>query len=156
MTRRAVVLGAGGPAGIAWEVGVIAGLEDAGVDVRRADLFVGTSAGSVVATQITSGLATEKLFQKQVDADQQVRELIPPVDFNQLRADIARAKDGGGGVPEMLRRVGLGCQSAGPVGSRERSPRRARAGPEHRRSCRLLTAACNLSDHIPGVFTLIR
>jgi NTE family protein len=45
MTRRALVLGAGGEAGIAWEVGLLAGLADRGVDLTAADLVVGTSAG---------------------------------------------------------------------------------------------------------------
>jgi NTE family protein len=35
MSRRALVLGAGGAAGIAWETGVIAGLADAGINVRE-------------------------------------------------------------------------------------------------------------------------
>jgi NTE family protein len=120
MTRRAVVLGAGGPAGIAWEVGVVAGLQDAGTDLRDADLFVGTSAGSVVATQITSGLAIEKMFQQQVDPNQQVKEVMPPIDFNQLRADIARAREGAGGVSEILQRVGVWALAAKTVSEAQR------------------------------------
>ncbi|GAA3034621.1 patatin-like phospholipase family protein [Actinokineospora globicatena] len=50
---RALVLGGGGSAGNAWEIGVIAGLCAAGVDVTEADLIIGTSAGSTVAAQIT-------------------------------------------------------------------------------------------------------
>lgn len=50
----ALVLGGGGSAGNAWEIGVIAGLFAAGVDLTEADLIVGTSAGSTVAAQITS------------------------------------------------------------------------------------------------------
>ncbi|WP_311769364.1 patatin-like phospholipase family protein [Humibacillus xanthopallidus] len=52
---RALVLAGGGAAGNAWELGVIAGLCDAGIDVTAAELVVGTSAGSTVAAQITSG-----------------------------------------------------------------------------------------------------
>jgi NTE family protein len=52
--ERALVLGGGGSAGNAWEIGVIAGLFDAGLDVTQADLIVGTSAGSTAAAQITS------------------------------------------------------------------------------------------------------
>src|SRR6476469_7473976 len=54
-TERALVLAGGGAAGNAWELGLIAGLADAGVDVSGADLIIGTSAGSTVAAQITSG-----------------------------------------------------------------------------------------------------
>jgi NTE family protein len=50
---RALVLGGGGVAGIAWELGLLAGLADEGVDLTIADLIIGTSAGSAVAAQIT-------------------------------------------------------------------------------------------------------
>ena len=53
--ERALVLGGGGSAGNAWEIGVIAGLFEAGLDVTEADLIIGTSAGSTAAAQITSG-----------------------------------------------------------------------------------------------------
>lgn len=46
--RRAVVLGGGGVAGIAWETGLVTGLMKHGIDLRLADVVVGTSAGSVV------------------------------------------------------------------------------------------------------------
>jgi NTE family protein len=52
---RALVLGAGGPVGIAWEAGVLVGLLERGVDVRLADLIVGTSAGSVVGARVADG-----------------------------------------------------------------------------------------------------
>lgn len=51
---RALVLGGGGSAGNAWLIGVIAGLCAAGLDVTRADLIIGTSAGATAAAQITS------------------------------------------------------------------------------------------------------
>ncbi len=53
MSERALVLGGGGASGNAWAIGVITGLFDAGLDVRHADLIIGTSAGSTVAAQIT-------------------------------------------------------------------------------------------------------
>ncbi len=45
MSDRALVLGGGGSVGNAWEIGVIAGLFDAGLDPTEADLIIGTSAG---------------------------------------------------------------------------------------------------------------
>jgi NTE family protein len=51
--ERGLVLHGGGSAGNAWEIGVIAGLADAGLDVTAADLIVGTSAGATAAVQIT-------------------------------------------------------------------------------------------------------
>jgi NTE family protein len=53
--KRALVLGGGGNVGIAWETAVVAGLLDCGVDVRDADLIIGTSAGSVVGTHLALG-----------------------------------------------------------------------------------------------------
>ena len=60
--KRALVLAGGGAAGNAWELGLIAGLSDAGVDVTEADLIIGTSAGSTVAAQITSGTRPAELY----------------------------------------------------------------------------------------------
>ncbi|MBB6173436.1 NTE family protein [Nocardiopsis mwathae] len=66
--RRALVLGGGGLTGIGWELGILSGLCEAGVDLTDADLIVGTSAGSVVGAQITSGVALETLFTRQLAA----------------------------------------------------------------------------------------
>lgn len=65
MADRALVLGGGGITGIAWELGILAGLAEAGVDLRSADLVVGTSAGSVVGAQITSGADLDELYASQ-------------------------------------------------------------------------------------------
>jgi NTE family protein len=59
---RALVLAGGGAAGNAWELGLIAGLAEAQVDVAGADLIIGTSAGSTVAAQITSGTHPAELY----------------------------------------------------------------------------------------------
>jgi NTE family protein len=61
-SERALVLHGGGSAGNAWEIGVIAGLFDAGFDVTGPDLIVGTSAGSTAAAQITSGTQPTELL----------------------------------------------------------------------------------------------
>jgi NTE family protein len=59
---RALVLAGGGAAGNAWELGLIAGLAEGGVDLVAADLVVGTSAGSTVAAQITCGTTASDLY----------------------------------------------------------------------------------------------
>ncbi len=64
---KALVLGGGGIAGIAWELGLIAGLADAGVDLSDADLYVGTSAGAAAGAQITSGVPLDDLYRAQVN-----------------------------------------------------------------------------------------
>jgi len=66
--NRALVLGGGGVAGVAWEIGLLLGLREAGIDLTLADSFVGTSAGSVVAAQVTSGRSLDELFAAQTAA----------------------------------------------------------------------------------------
>ena len=64
--RTALVLGGGGITGIGWEIGVLAGLAEAGVDLTGAELVVGTSAGSVVGAQVTSGADLEAMYARQL------------------------------------------------------------------------------------------
>ncbi|WP_067974116.1 patatin-like phospholipase family protein [Nocardiopsis trehalosi] len=64
--RTALVLGGGGITGIAWELGLLAGLRGAGLDLTGADLVVGTSAGSVVGAQATSGADLDDLYARQL------------------------------------------------------------------------------------------
>lgn len=60
------MLGGGGITGIAWELGVLAGLAEAGVTLGEADLVVGTSAGSVVGAQLAGGIDVEELYAAQL------------------------------------------------------------------------------------------
>jgi NTE family protein len=69
MPGNALVLGGGGALGIAWEIGLLGGLLEEGVDTTGADLIVGTSAGSVVGTQIALGESLEELLAEQVAPD---------------------------------------------------------------------------------------
>ncbi|WP_327131196.1 patatin-like phospholipase family protein [Streptomyces sp. NBC_01343] len=63
----ALVLGGGGLTGVGWEAGILYGLAEAGVDLTAADLVVGTSAGSVVGAQLTSGLLSPReLYERQL------------------------------------------------------------------------------------------
>jgi NTE family protein len=64
--RTALVLGGGGITGIAWEIGLLAGLAEAGTDLSSADLVVGTSAGSVVGAQLTSGAELAAMYERQL------------------------------------------------------------------------------------------
>jgi NTE family protein len=118
--RTALVLGGGGITGIGWEVGLIAGLADAGVDLTSADFVVGTSAGSVVGAQITCGADLEAMYS---------RQLVPPVDepvARMTRANLARygwalLRSRGRGIA-FRRRVGalaLAAEKAGLTPSQQ-------------------------------------
>jgi NTE family protein len=63
--QKALVLSGGGAAGIAWELGVLVGLHESGVDVRAADLIVGTSAGSVVGALVAGGAPLDHILAQQ-------------------------------------------------------------------------------------------
>jgi len=121
MTRTsgatALVLGGGGITGIAWEVGILVGLARAGVDVTDAETVVGTSAGSVVGSQITSGQPLESLYAEQLaPPDQEIGgrlgrlaalKLVPPYVLP-------------GSGRDKLRRVGALALRSHPPGSVDR------------------------------------
>lgn len=87
---RALVLGGGGVVGIAWETGVLKGLRDGGVDPATADLIVGTSAGSIVGTQVRGGRSLDELYAEQsAPSDGQVEQVAGP-DLEKLMSIFAR------------------------------------------------------------------
>ncbi|MEO6511403.1 MAG: patatin-like phospholipase family protein [Nocardioides sp.] len=65
MTKTGLVLGGGGVTGIAWEIGLLAGLREGGADVSGADVVIGTSAGSVVGAVMASGEDLDHLYAEQ-------------------------------------------------------------------------------------------
>ena len=60
------MLGGGGVTGVAWEIGVLAGLAARGVQLSAADLLVGTSAGSVVGALLAWGADPAQLYEEQL------------------------------------------------------------------------------------------
>ncbi len=100
---NALILGAGGPAAAAFEIGVVAGLADGGVDVRDADVFVGTSAGARVAVQLASSIDVNELFRRKLAP---CSRPTPPVDMKTWGEQIAEAKARGGSANEILKRMG--------------------------------------------------
>ncbi|GAA0548262.1 patatin-like phospholipase family protein [Paractinoplanes ferrugineus] len=66
MAGRALVLGGGGVTGVAWEIGMLAGLAEAGVDLTGADVVIGTSAGSVVGALVAGGLDPREMYASQL------------------------------------------------------------------------------------------
>jgi NTE family protein len=55
LTRRTLVLSAGGPGGTAWLLGFIHGALEHGVDLGQADRVIGTSAGALAGAALTCG-----------------------------------------------------------------------------------------------------
>lgn len=119
--RTALVLGGGGLAGIAWEIGVLRGLLDDGVDLTTADVVIGTSAGSVVGAQVTSGTSVADLYDAQLVASsgeiaaamgrgamlQFALSAVWPGDERKARARLGRAALKADTVPAADRRTAI-------------------------------------------------
>ena len=115
--RTALVLGGGGITGIAWEIGILHGLAEHGVDLTDADVVVGTSAGSVVGSQITSGLPLPELYAEQLaPADSEIGGVFSR--SGALRLVIPYVLPGSG--RDKLRRVGSLAMRSHAPGSADR------------------------------------
>lgn len=90
--RRAIVLGGGGVAGIAWESALLSTLMVQGIPLTDADVVVGTSAGSVVGVALRSGLLVSW-----------ATEQVAPEGISELSV---------GGLEEFLKRAGVAARSA--------------------------------------------
>lgn len=120
-STRALVLGGGGVAGVAWELGILLGLSEAGRDVRNADLLVGTSAGSVVGAQIASGTDLESLFAAQLTPAEQSKERMVAFDFTGMMEALRQAVAGAGSdVKAMRARIGAYALAAPTISEAER------------------------------------
>lgn len=98
-----------------WITGLITGMADSGVDVRDADVLIGTSSGARVALQLASGAPLEEVFERQVGAGAKVGRQAGAVDWSRLQQDVARARALGGDRAEILRRFGaLALALGGP------------------------------------------
>jgi NTE family protein len=107
--RLALVLAGGGIAGVAWETGFLLGVQDrAPAAARRlldADLLLGTSAGSTVAAQVSSGLGLEELYARQLAPN--THEIEPGIEIDDLIKLFEEAiADAGQASAERLRAVG--------------------------------------------------
>jgi NTE family protein len=103
---NALVLGGGGVAGVAWMTGLLAGLADVGKDVTDADLVVGTSAGSVIAAQLGSGLSLDELYARQVEPSLQAKEIPVELDMESYAMSLMALFDGAPSQEEIQRRIG--------------------------------------------------
>ncbi len=108
---RALVLGGGGPVGIAWESGLIAGLAQGGVDLGQADFILGTSAGSFVGVRLAMGESAATLANAVfADAERAVRNVHRsgrrPPDLTNLMRLMARAQEAGRDPAEARAELG--------------------------------------------------
>jgi NTE family protein len=109
---RALVLGGGGVTGIAWELGLIAGLRRIGTDLTGADLIIGTSAGAYVGALIATGVDLDEAVE---DTAKVELELSPRVDPALLAQGFALLTDDTLSLPQKRARLGALARSA-PVG----------------------------------------
>jgi NTE family protein len=163
--ERALVLGGGGAAGNAWEIGVIAGLSDAGLDVTEADLIIGTSAGSTAAAQITSGTPPTELLADILAAapaprtgpagsDRGHAPNMSAADIMEMTSGIIRAAVD---AADMRRRMGaaaleMAAVSDGSAQARRRATVAARLPSQHWPQRSMLIVAVDAHTGEPAVF----
>jgi NTE family protein len=154
--KRALVLAGGGVAGIAWELGVLRGIEDVDPDLlislRSADVVVGTSAGSAVAAQITTAVPMVDLYAAQLS--EHSSELEVEMNLEELMARFVGATTGANGPDDMRRRIGtLALDTPTVIESIRRAAINARLPEEHWPPSNLLLTAVDAETGQPTVFT---
>jgi len=121
---RALILGGGGPVGIAWEVGLAAGLAEGGVVIADADRIIGTSAGSFVGAALASGRPAEALVRAQVEqarrtaaarGDAPRSDRPPAPDLSPLMRFMARRPSDRTPSPELLAEIGAFALGASTI-----------------------------------------
>jgi NTE family protein len=132
--KRALVLGGGGIAGIAWETGILLGIADESPAVARAlldsDVLLGTSAGSTVVAQISSGLELAELFERQVGETS--AELDPGVGIDGIvELFLAAMTDPDATVAQKRQRIGAVALAADTVAEPVRRNVIAQRLPSH-------------------------
>jgi NTE family protein len=116
MTKCALVLGGGGPVGIAWETGVVLALAEEGVDLgNRVDHVIGTSAGAFVGARLALGHAPQAMaepYQSTAEEAEALASQAPvksaPPDSSGLQMLFQKIQDAsraGKSAPEIAREV---------------------------------------------------
>jgi NTE family protein len=121
MTNGAVVFAGGGVAGIAWEIGVLRGIEErqpAAIAriLDESTTFVGTSAGSSVAAQVAGGTPLAELFEAQLTDNS--NELFVEIDLSQFMALLGTAMAEATSPADRMRRIGaiaLAAETVAPA-----------------------------------------
>lgn len=117
-TTIALVLGGGGPVGIAWLAGLTHGLRAAGIDPTRADRIIGTSAGAVVGAALAAGSDLSTLLTpRPTPATAPARDFGPLLEIAALLRAVDQDRE------LVLQRVGelaLGAKTGDPAAHLER------------------------------------
>lgn len=120
-------------AGIAWETGVLTGVADEAPEAARAllgvEVLVGTSAGSTVAAQISSGSTLEALFARQTAAEHS--ELTPTASVDETTARFLAAVSQPGTKAQRLQRISVVALDTPTVPESVRREVIARRLPSH-------------------------
>jgi NTE family protein len=101
----ALVLGAGGITGVAWQIGLVIGLRRQGVDLGEVDRIVGTSAGALTGTLLATGVEPELA----AEVEDRVRASIRP-DWNRGAQAFALLNDAS--LDPAAVRAGVGALAA--------------------------------------------
>ena len=84
LDETTLVLGAGGPWGVAWMTGLLLGLEESDLAVRQPRAIVGSSAGAILGARIGAGIDIRMLFDQETSIEKQnrqmgrFRDMVPP------------------------------------------------------------------------------
>lgn len=108
--KRTLVLGGGGVTGVAWELGILEGLRREGIHLGTADSVIGTSAGSVVGTRITTGPLEAAYSDQLRPADGELVAKLSPTTLIKLGVMLARPGD----QASKWKRVGKAARTAHP------------------------------------------
>jgi NTE family protein len=133
-SKRGLVLAGGGLAGIAWEIGVLRGIEDESAGTATtlvtSDVVIGTSAGSAVAGQLGSGLSLEELYERQISGAS--KEIAPGVDIDGITELFLNAlSDRDATTAQKLQRIGQVAQETATVPEAVRREVIAQRLPSH-------------------------
>jgi NTE family protein len=118
MTNGALVLAGGGLAGIAWETGVLLGIQDVEPEAAARIIgppttLIGTSAGSTVAAHIGTGAPLEELFERQLE--EKTSEVYVEVDFDAFMASMAAALSEATSPDDARSRIGTIAKNTATV-----------------------------------------
>jgi NTE family protein len=106
MSRAALVLSGGGLLGVGWELGVLRGLQDGGVDMGRFERVIGTSAGAIAGAIVASGAPLEAVAPNP-ERDRQAASILQQMNPEALGPVFAVLM--AGGDPDPARRAQVGA-----------------------------------------------